>query len=115
MTHSLFTHTGYNVFRDSNMLSRRFQDKTACGGGTGSSILFWPQMYSGSGCNNVPSDPLDLKTTCGQAQAHQAVQLAFQDRSSFTVGFRVLCEDSQCGSKLLFEGAAPGIGAPVAR
>ena len=102
------------MFTDSNKLSTRFQDKTACGGGTGSSIIFSPRMLSGSGCNNVPSDPLDLKTTCGQAQAHQAVQLAFQDRSSFTVGFSVLCEGSQCGSKLLFEGAGPGIGVLVA-
>ena len=111
----LFMPTGYNVFTDSNKLSTRFQDKTACGGGTGSSIVFSPRTLSGSGCNNVPSDPLDLKTTCGgQAQAHQAVQLAFQDRSSFTVGFRVGCEGSQCGSKLLFEGAGPGIGVLVA-
>jgi hypothetical protein len=111
----LFTPTGYNVFTDSNKLSTRFQDKTACGGGTGSSIVFSPRTLSGSGCNNVPSDPLDLKTTCGQAQAHQAVQLAFQDRSSFTVGFSVLCEGSQCGSKLLFEEAGTGIGVLVAR
>ena len=69
----LFTPTGYNVFTDSKKLSTRFQDKTACGGGTGSSIVISPEMLSGSGCNNVPSDPLDLKTTCGQAQAHQAV------------------------------------------
>ena len=106
--------TGYNVFTDSNKLSTRFEDKTACGGGTGSSIVFSPRVPSDSGCNSVPSDPLDLKTTCGQAQAHQAVQLAFQDRSSFTVGFSVLCEDSQCGSELLYEGAGPGIGVLVA-
>ena len=114
----LFMPTGYNVFTDSNKLSTRFQDKTACGSkkpGSGSSIVFSPRTLSGSGCNNVPSDPLDLKTTCEQAQAHQAVQLAFQKLSSFTVGFRVLCEGSQCGSKLLFEGIGPGIGVRVAR
>ena len=111
----LFTPTGYNVFTDSKKLSTRFQDKTGCDGEKdGSSIVFSPRMLSASGCNNVPSDPLDLKSTCGQAQAHQAVQLAFQDRSSFTVGFSVVCEGSQCGSKLLFEGAGPGIGALVA-
>ena len=101
------------MFRDSNELSTRFQDKTACGGGTGSSIVFSPRVDSIFACN-VPMNPLDLTKTCGQPQAHQAVQLAFQNRSSFTVGFSVLCEDSQCGSKLLFEEAGPGIGVLVA-
>jgi hypothetical protein len=30
---------------------------------------------------------------------HQAIQLAFQDRSKFTIGSLVACEASQCGSQ----------------
>ena len=95
------TLAGYNVLTDSDQLSTQFKENVACDGGTGSSVVFSPQprAFSTPGCSHIPSNPLDLKTTCGQNQAHQAVQLAFQDRSSFTLGFGVLCEGNQCGSE----------------
>ena len=95
----LFALTGYNVFKDSDLLSTKFQATAACDGGSGSSIVFAARKLLASGCNNDPSDPFTLKTKCGQNQAHEAVELAFRDRSSFTLAFRVLCEDSQCGSE----------------
>lgn len=103
-----FTLAGYNVFKDSEELSKpKFQENVACGGGAGSSIVFSAQTYSKdtlNGCDNIPSDPFNLKITCGQSQEHQAVQLAFQDRSSVTLGFGVHCEHNYCGSVLVSGG-----------
>ena len=97
--HCSVTFTGYNVFTDSEQLSTNFKANVGCDGGTGSSVVFSARTLSASGCNNIPSDPLELTTTCGHNQTHQAVQLAFQDRSSFSLGFSVLCEGNQCGSE----------------
>ena len=89
------------MVKDSELLST-IEQNVACDGGEGSSVVFTARKKrSDLGCNNDPSDPFSLKTTCGQNQAHQAVELAFRDRSSFTLGFRVLCEGNQCGSELV--------------
>ena len=92
------------MLKDSELLSTTIQQNVACDGESGSSVVFTARTArkrSDLGCNNDPSDPFSLKTACGHNQAHQAVELAFRDRSSFTLGFRVLCEGNQCGSELV--------------
>lgn len=96
---SVLVCTGYNVLKADGQISMR-PVKTACSGKSGSSYVFEAEKNSAPGCRGIPSNPLNLSTTCGVPQAYKAIQLAFEERSSFTLGYSVLCKDGQCGSEL---------------
>ena len=99
---SILVYTGYNAHRVNGQISMRSSD-TACNGGDGSSYVFSAQTLSEPGCQGVPSNPLNLSMTCGEPQAYKTIQMAFEQRSSFTLGFSVLCANNECGSELYTE------------
>ena len=95
---SILVYTGYNVLQADGLISMQ-PVESACSGGSGSSYVFAAEKISEPGCQGIPSNPLNLSTTCGVPQAYTAIQLALEERSSFTLGFSVLCKDGQCGSE----------------